>query len=68
MGQIGILAAAHFSGQGRIVEQDIVFVVQLKAAPVHVGGSDQRDAAIQRERLGVKQAAFEFENAHPGRQ
>src|SRR5207248_8116526 len=68
LGQICLLTAAHFGGEGGIAEQDVVLVVQVKTASVHVGGPDQADLAIQRERLGVKEPAFEFKNANPGRQ
>src|SRR5208282_4034617 len=38
---------AHFCAQDRIVKQDVVLVIQLKTAAVHVGRADQRHFAIQ---------------------
>ena len=68
LGQVLILTTAHFGGESRITEQDVVLIVQVKTSPIHVGGPEQGDLAIQRERLGVKQATLEFENANPSRQ
>src|SRR6187549_1805519 len=68
MGQVLILTTAHFGGESRITEQDIVLIVQIKTSPIHVGGSEQGDLAIQSEGLGVKQATLEFENTNPSRQ
>src|SRR5262249_4361630 len=36
-GQVGILAEAHFGRENAIAEQNVVLVVQIKAAPIHVG-------------------------------
>ena len=53
-----LLALAHRSGERGIVEQDVVLVVEFEAAAVHVGRADQRDLAVQRQRLGVQQTAL----------
>ncbi len=42
------------------MEQDVVFRIQFETAAVDVGRADQRDFAIDRQRLGVKKAASIF--------
>src|SRR5262245_50143026 len=68
LGQVSILAEAHFRSESAITEQNVVLVVQVKASSVHVGRPNQGNLAIEGERLGVKQATFKLEYANPGRQ
>src|SRR5690242_9704541 len=68
LGQVLILTTSHFGGESRITEQNVVLIVQVKTSSIHVSRPEQGDLAVQGERLGVKQAMLEFENANPSRQ
>ena len=50
------------------MEQDVVFVVELEAAAVHVRRADQGDLAVQRERFRVQQAALVLVDLDPRRE
>ena len=43
LGEVGFLPLRASRRSGRVAEQDVVLVVQLEAAAVHVGRADQRD-------------------------
>ena len=49
MNCFGFKAGSGMHHQFGIVEQDVVLVVQVKAAAVHVRRADQRDLAVQGE-------------------
>ena len=62
------LPLANGGAGGRIVDDQVVLEVELKAAPVHVGRADQRDLAVGGDRLGVQQAQRVFVDLHAGLQ
>ncbi len=63
-----LLTLAHRRGRRGIDKQDVVFVIQFKAAPVHVGGSDQREFAIHGQGLGMQQTVRGLIDPDPGRE
>ena len=49
LGQVLLLPLANGGGQLGIVEENVVFVVEIETAAVHVGGADECNFAIQRQ-------------------
>src|SRR5580692_13623 len=60
-----LLALAQSTGKYGIVEQDVVLVVELETAAVHVRRADQGDLAIQRQRFRVQQASLVLVDLDP---
>ena len=55
--QIFVLPLAYDGSQLRVAEEDVVFIVEIKTAAVHVGGTDQGDLTVDRKRLRVQQTS-----------
>ena len=58
--QIALLPMPDGLGDGFVVQQYIVFEVQVKAAQIQIRGADQADRAVQAQGLGMQQAGAEF--------
>src|SRR5690349_24356970 len=57
-GEIVLLPGSDLSGEGGIVEQDIILVVEVEAAAVHVCRADETELTVDRQRFGVQQASL----------
>ena len=66
--KVFLLTLPHSAGQYGIVEQDVVLVVELETAAVHVRRTDQGELAIQRQRFRMQQAACILEDLNPRRE
>ena len=66
--QIALLPMTDGLGDGFVVQQYIVFKVQVKAAQIQIRGADQADRSVQTQGLGMQQAGAEFVDMDPGAQ
>ena len=65
MRKVFLLTLPHSAGQNGIVEQDVILIVELETAAVHVRRTDQCELAIQGQRFRMQQAACILEDLNP---
>ena len=64
--KVELLPLVQVRSQFAVEEQDVVFIIEIEAAPIHVGRSNERHLGVDCQCLCVQQAPDILENIHSG--